>query len=147
MHVRSALMSMVALAVVGIGASTGTLSAAAELPARMFAPAYDATTVSSLHDLALALASYDLDAGGYDGLTVAALADWGWTPGSRTAVTIWVSGADVHIVGQDVGAGSTQFEYTTAPGAASSGAVVPSVTQPAAPPHDAIVTLVVAARR
>ena len=144
MRTRSAVLSLAAVLVIGVGVNNGALSAAAELPAWVLAPAHDATTVGSLHNLAIALNSYGLDAGGFDGLTVAALADWGWTPSGRTAVTIWVAGGNVRVIGQDTGPGSTQYEYTTVGGTASSGEFVRSATQPAESPRDATVMIVAA---
>jgi fermentation-respiration switch protein FrsA (DUF1100 family) len=141
-RLRSVLMSMIAvLGMVVVGGTSGALGAAAEVPARMFAPAYDTVTVASLHDLALALDCYGLDAGSYDGLTVSALADWGWTPGDRTAVTIWVAGDAFRVVAQDVRQGAAQYEYTSAGDAATSGVVGRSAAQPAEPPRAAVVTI------
>jgi hypothetical protein len=135
-------MSMIAvLGMVVVGSTSGALGAAAELPARILAPAYDTVTAAGMHELALALTSYGLDAGGYDGLTVSALADWGWTPGDRTAVTIWVAGDDVRAVAQDVRPGSAQYEYTSARDVGTSGIVGRSAVQPAEPPREAVVTI------
>jgi hypothetical protein len=142
-RLRSVLMTMIAvLGMVVVGGTSGALGAAAEVPARMFAPVYDAVTAASMHELALALTSYGLDAGGYDGLTVSALADWGWTPGDRTAVTIWVAGDDVRAVSQDVRPGSAQYEYTFARDVGTSGTVGRSAVQPAEAPREAVVTIV-----
>lgn len=142
-RMRSTLVSVAAvLGMVVAGGSSGALSAAAELPARMVAPAYDTVTVANLHELALALTSYGLDAGGYDGLTVAALAGWGWTPSDRTAVTIWVVRDSFRVVAQDVRVGSAQYEFTSAAGDSSSGVVERSATQPAEPPPTATATVI-----
>lgn len=114
MRRRSTLVPAAAvLDMVVVGGGSGALSGAAELPARMFAPAYDTVTVANLHELALALTSYSLDTGGHDGLTVAALAGWGWTPSDRTAVTIWVARDGSRVVAQDVRVGAAQDELSS----------------------------------
>ncbi|MGV8978283.1 MAG: hypothetical protein ACOH17_09580 [Cellulomonas sp.] len=130
------------LGMVVVGGGTGAFDGVAELPSRVFAPAYDAVTVANLHDLALALTSYGLDAGSYDGLTVTALAGWGWTPNDRTAVTIWVEKDCFRVVAQDVRVGASQFEFSSRPGGVSSGVVRRSATQPASPPAMATATVI-----
>ena len=143
MALRSALLSATALlGVVAIG-STGGLDAVLGLPSRMIAPAYDTVTAASMHHLVLALTSYALEPGGLDAVTVDALADWGWTPGTRTAVTIWVAGDEFRVVAQDVGVGATQLEYTATDDPATSSGLVASPTQPVEPPSAATVEIVV----
>lgn len=143
MRARSMLVSAATvLGMVVVGGGAGAFDRVAELPSRMFAPAYDTVTVATLHELALALTSYGLDAGGYDGLTVAALAGWGWTPNDRTAVTIWVEGDDFRVVAQDVRVGAAQFELRSGPDDASSGVVGRSATQPGSPPATATATVI-----
>jgi len=141
-HLRSMLVSSAALLGLVMAGGTGALDSAAELPAQMFAPAYDTVTVASLHELGLALTCYGLDAGTYDGLTVEELAGWGWTPGDSTAVTIWVSRDGFRVVAQDVRVGAAQYELRSEPGATSSGALGRSSSQPAEPPAAATVTVV-----
>ncbi|MGW6130968.1 hypothetical protein ACWFNE_13160 [Cellulomonas sp. NPDC055163] len=108
MHGRTMLLSLVVL-VGGVGVARPEL---AELPLRVAAPAYDAVTQSSLRNLAVALQSYTLDAGGADAVTVEELAGWGWVPQDTTAVTIWVGGDEFRAVAQDVRPGASAFEYT-----------------------------------
>lgn len=108
MHARTMLLSLVVL-VGGVGVAQPAL---AELPLRVAGPAYDAVTQSSLRNLATALQSYALDAGSVDGVTVEALAGWGWVPQDSTAVTIWVRGDDFRVVAQDVRPGASAFECT-----------------------------------
>lgn len=141
--VRSMMLSVTAaLGLVLGGAATGAFDGAAELPARMFAPAYDTVTVANLHALGLALISYGLDAGSYDGLTLEALDGWGWTPSNSTAVTIWVARDGFRAVAQDVRVGAAQYELRSGPGETSSGALGRSASQPAEPPAAARVTVV-----
>lgn len=108
MHGRAMLLSLVVL-VGGAGVARPEL---AELPLRLAAPAYDAVTTSSIRNLATALQSHALDAGGVEAVTVEELAGWGWVPQDTTAVTIWVGGDEFRVVAQDVRPGASAFEYT-----------------------------------
>jgi hypothetical protein len=110
MHARTMLLSLVVL-IGGLGLARPEL---AELPLRLAAPAHDAVTQSSVRNLATALQSYALDAGGVDAVTVEELAGWGWVPQDTTAVTIWVGGDEFRVVAQDVRPGASAFEYTSA---------------------------------
>lgn len=97
------------------------LDRVAELPARTFAPAYDTVTAANLHELALALTSYGLDAGGYDRPTVAALAGVGWPPNDGPVVTIWVEGTTVGWWRWASGSGPRSSSSDPGPGGVSSG--------------------------
>ncbi|CAN5397249.1 hypothetical protein BH11ACT1_BH11ACT1_05360 [soil metagenome] len=137
-----AVSAAAALGLVLGGGATGALHSAAELPARIFAPAYDTVTVANLNTLALALTSYGLDAGRYDGLTLEALTGWGWTPSDSTAVTIWVARDGFRVVAQDVRVGAAQYELRSVAGQSPAGGIGRSATQPAEPPAAATVTVV-----
>src|SRR5660397_212684 len=80
MRVRAVIASAAsaALALVGLAA-----------PASAIASPYDTVTVSSMNNLVTAMESYALFDGNdlYTGVTATALSDWGWTPGSSTAVS------------------------------------------------------------
>lgn len=121
MRARSMLFSLVA--VIGIVAMAPASVRSA--PAALLGPAYDASTASSVRNLAVALHSALLFD---DEAPVAAaedLAEWGWTPGEHLAVQIWVAGDDFRVEAQDVRPGASRFAYSsaTAPDVAGSGAV------------------------
>lgn len=114
MRARSALLTLVALLVAG-GAMHQELP---RLTPSLFAPAYDAVTVSGLRNLAVALQSYAL----FDELedvTVTELRGWGWEPSRTGAVTIWVHDDEFRAVARDVrpGAGTFQVSSTGTDGA------------------------------
>lgn len=105
-----ALAALAAVAALSVGgAAQPGLS---RLPLALLAPAYDSVTQSSLRNLSTALQSRAMLEGDLDDLTVAALADWGWTPQGTTAVRIEVDGAAFRVVARDVRPGASTFEVT-----------------------------------
>lgn len=108
MRVRAVIASAAsaALALVGLAA-----------PASAIASPYDTVTVSSMNNLVTAMESYALFDGNdlYTGVTATALSDWGWTPGSSTAVQITIEGdgQSWHAIGQDTHTGTRQYTYTS----------------------------------
>jgi hypothetical protein len=87
----------------------------------LFAPAYDATTRSSMQDLTSAMESYALVEGDLDDVTVTELAGWGWEPADTTEVTIWVDGDQFRVVARDVRPGSSTFQVSSLDDATSIG--------------------------
>lgn len=105
MHGRSAVAGLAALLAMG-GVAQSDFGSAVEA---VFAPAYDSVTRSSLHNLALAMQSYAMFEDNLERVTVAELAEWGWTPSDTTAMTIWVHDGQFRIVAQDVRPGASVF--------------------------------------
>lgn len=116
-----------------VGAAVMLLGAA--VPASASSP-YDSVTASSMRNLVTAMESYaDFDGNGlYTNITASALADWGWQPGSSTAVQIVIEGDGEAwwAVGQDVHSGAREYTYTSAEaiGGVSPGSVGVSTPQP-----------------
>lgn len=116
-----------------VGAAMMLLGAA--VPASAFSP-YDSVTASSMRNLVTAMESYAaFDGDGlYTNITASALADWGWQPGSSTAVQIVIEGDGEAwwAVGQDTHSGAREYTYTSgeAIGGVSPGSVGVSTPQP-----------------
>lgn len=110
MQARSVLFSLVALVGVAVVAPDSVLAA----PTAVFAPAYDASTASSVRNLATALHSALLFDDDGEIASVEDLADWGWTPGEHLAVSIWVDGSDFRVEAQDLRPGASRYVYSSA---------------------------------
>ena len=108
-------------------------------PAQAASP-YDPATQSSLRNLVTAIQSWAMfdNDDRYDGLTIAALADWGWRPtgGTYTEIVVEDGGRAFRATAQDTRSGGTEYTYTlVAPvNGVSPGVVRASVPQPVAPP-------------
>lgn len=112
------------------------------------ASAYDAATQSSLRNLVSAMqwwSAFDND-DRFDGLEVADLAGWGWSPTGSTYTEIVIEGDGLswRATAQDTHAGSTEYTYTstTAVNGVTPGAVRASAPQPPALPVEAGVDVV-----
>jgi len=110
MQARSLVFGVGALIAVGVMAPSAVQSA----PAALFGPAYDASTASSVRNLAMAMHSALLfdDEAPVD--SAADLVEWGWTPGEHLAVQIWVAGDHFRVEAQDVRPGASRFVYSSA---------------------------------
>ncbi|MCC2318530.1 hypothetical protein [Cellulomonas chengniuliangii] len=119
MQARSLVFGIGALIAVAAMAPSSVLSA----PAVLFGPAYDASTASSVRNLAMAMHSALLFDDEEPVDSAADLAEWGWTPGEHLAVQIWVAGDHFRVEAQDVRPGASRFVYSSvdATGAAAEG--------------------------
>lgn len=137
MKLRSIVGAIVGAAVMLLGAA---------VPASAFSP-YDSVTASSMRNLVTAMESYAaFDGDGlYTNITASALADWGWQPGSSTAVQIVIEGDGEAwwAVGQDVHSGAREYTYTSgeAIGGVNPGSVGVSTPQPPVAPSVAGVVI------
>ncbi|MCG2796970.1 MAG: hypothetical protein L6367_00365 [Cellulomonas sp.] len=118
---------------VAAGAAIGLVGLAT--PASAYS-AYDSVTVSSMNTLVTAMESYAMFDGNdqYTGVSAAALSDWGWSPGSSTAVQIVIEGdgGSWWAVGQDTHSGAREYTFTsaTAVNGVLAGSVAVSAPQP-----------------
>lgn len=110
MRLRGLVTALVVATAVGGAAQTGAAGTVGETARSLLAPAYDAVTVSSMRNLAMALQSYTLLEDGAVGVTVEELAGYGWVPQDTTAVVIHADDAGFRAVARDVRPGAGTFE-------------------------------------
>ena len=109
------------------------------VPAQAASP-YDSATQSSLRNLVSAVQSWSMfdNDDRFDGLTVAALAGWGWRPtgGTYTEIVVEDGGRSWRATAQDTRAGATEYTYSLlAPvNGVGPGSVRASLPQPVALP-------------
>lgn len=102
--------------VVAAAVGAALIVTAGAVPASAASP-YDVVTASSMRNLVNAMeyyAAFDSD-GTYVDVDAAALADWGWRPGSTTAVQIVIEGDGESwwAVAQDVRPGASEYTFTS----------------------------------
>lgn len=117
------------------------------VPAHAASP-HDPATQSSLRNLVTAVQSWSMfdNNDRYDGLNIAALADWGWRPTGMTYTEIVIEddGRSWRATAQDTRAGGTEYTYALVSpvNGVTPGAVRASVPQPVALPPAAGATVI-----